>query len=416
MSFHDSSQRKLVIVEQKLVRNRGHQHTQIGALRKMLPCSDLHLITGEDYDGFLGEATAKTSKRSRQLSKLYWRTRHGSFRQKADAVLRALVSGQILSLPGSPYGHVLSETCDALQMSASDLVIVPSADLEALESACWFVENSQGQTPRLFLRFLDPELGEHKSSRRKERLKALSKTLSAKNNLALSCETEEMAAYLNAKYGLDVKGGFYLPCSFDPADPPIQPERPKSEAFRIGLFGAPRPGKGYERIGAIVSCIEERLKTAPQERPIEILLQGAEENYADGGVYAFADKYKADEGILRISKLSDRLDPSEFTNRFLSADAILLPYDTAVYGLQGSGIIQDAVAAEKFVIHSKGISMQNLLNSGNALAASSDKSFAEAICEAAMSRGESHHNRHVAREKYLARLENNFLIGADAQE
>ncbi len=60
--------------------------------------------------------------------------------------------------------------------------------------------------------------------------------------------------------------------------------------------------------------------------------------------------------------------------------------------------------------------MQNLLNSGNALAASSDKSFAEAICEAAMSRGESHHNRHVAREKYLARLENNFLIGADAQE
>ncbi|WP_299483555.1 hypothetical protein [uncultured Roseibium sp.] len=415
MSFQDSPQRKLVIVEQKLVRNRGHQHTQIGALRNMLPGFDLHLITGEDYNGFLGEATARTSKRSRDLSKLYWRTRHGSARQKIDAALRALVAGQILSLPGSSYGHVLAKTCDALQMSSDDLVIVPSADLESLESTCWFVENKQGQTPRLLLRFLDPELGEHKGFRRKERLKVLSKTLAAANNLVLSCETEEMAAYLNAQYGLDVKGGFYLPCSFDPADPPIQPERPISDAFRIGLFGAPRPGKGYERIGAIVSCIEDRLKTAPQERPIEILLQGAEENYVDGGVYAFADKYKADEGILRILKLSDRLDPSEFTDRFLSTDAILLPYDTAVYGLQGSGIIQDAVAAEKFVIHSEGISMQNLLNSGNALAASSDSGFAEAICEAAMSRGESHHNRRAAREKYLASLGNNFLIGADAQ-
>lgn len=404
MPEQDSSRRKLVIVERKLVRNRGHQHTQVGALQKMLPGHDLHLVTGEDYDGFLGEATARISARSRELSRLRWRIGNGSLRQKIDAVFRAALSGQFLSLPKSPYGRELSQVCDKLDLNTSDLLIVPSADLEALESACQLVDERKDRSPRLVLRFLDPELGEHKTARREERLGVLSEILSRKSNLSLFCETEEMAAHLNVQYGLDIQGGFYLPCSFDPTATCGPTVRDESEAFRVGLFGAPRLGKGYERIAGIVPVLEKYLQTAPLERPIEILLQGSEENYTEGGIYAFARAYKAEEGALRILCLSDRLDPAEFTDQFLSADAILLPYDPSVYGLQGSGIIQDAVAAEKFVIHSAGISMQSFLSHGNAVAAVSDEEFARGILDLAKSGARETPGRSAARLHYLKSL------------
>ncbi len=401
MTAQQASQKKLIVVERKLVRNRGHQHTQIGALRNMLPDHDLHLITGEDYDGFLGEAAARISTRSRNLSKLHWRIRNGSFRQKADAFMRALLSGQFLSLPASPYGQVLSQTCSTLQMCKRDLVVIPSADLEALESACWFTEERNGRTPQLVLRFLDAELGEHKAARRRERLKVLSDTLSGKNNLALYCETEEMATHLNAQYGLNVQGGFYLPCSFDPALPPEIPARAKSGPFRIGLFGAPRPGKGYERIGGIIDSLRELLKQKPTAKPIEIILQGSERDYAKYGAYNFASEVPEEDGGVLLSCHSDRLDPDTFIKLFLSADLILLPYDTNVYGLQGSGIIQDAIATEKVIVHSEGIAMKQLLSGGNAHAASTSAGFAKAIYDAVTTQNKSFKVCRDARIQYL---------------
>lgn len=401
MTEQQVPRRKLVIVERKLVRNRGHQHTQINALRKMLPEHDLHLVTGEDYDGFLGEATARISTLCRDLYKLHWRIRYGSFRQKVDAFTRALACGKVLSLPASPYGELLSQTCDLLEMSERDLVVIPSADLEALESACWFTENRSGRTPRFVLRFLDAELGEHKTSRRRKRLKVLSDALSGKNNLALYCETEEMATHLNTQYGLDVQGGFYLPCSFDPALPPEGPARAKSAPIRVGLFGAPRPGKGYERIGGIIDCLRDLLRQKPTTNPIEIVLQGSERDFAENGAYNFASEMNEEDSGVHVSRHSDRLDPDTFIKLFLSADLILLPYDTNVYGLQGSGIIQDAVATEKVIVHSEGIAMKQLLSSGNAHAASSDVDFAKTIYDVVTTRKQSIEFCRDARMKYL---------------
>lgn len=408
MPEQDGSRRKLVIVERKLVRNRGHQHTQIGALQKMLPGHDLHLVTGEDYDGFLGEATARISARSRELSRLRWRIGNGSLRQKIDAVFRAALSGQFLSLPKTPYGRELSQVCDNLDLNTRDLLIVPSADLEALESACQLVDERKDRSPRLVLRFLDPELGEHKTARREERLGVLSEILSRKSNLSLFCETEEMAAHLNVQYGLDVQGGFYLPCSFDPALPPEVPTTAKSDLFRVGLFGAPRPGKGYERIGGITDCLRELLKQKTASKPIEIILQGSERDFAENGAYNFVQEMPEESGIL-FSRHSDRLDPDTFIKLFLSADLILLPYDTDVYGLQGSGIIQDAISTEKVIVHSKGIAMKQLLSGGNAHAASSDAGFAKAINDVVTTRSKNLRVCRDARLHYLNILKNNIL-------
>ncbi|TYC50008.1 glycosyltransferase family 4 protein [Rhodobacterales bacterium] len=405
---HQKTGRKLVIVERKLVRNRGHHHTQIGALQKLLPSHQLYLVTGEDYDGFLGEAAARTSTHFSDLSRLYWRIRHGSARQKADALIRATISGNFLSLPRSPFGLELLKVCADLRLEADDLVIIPSADLGALESVCHFVERNNGETPHVVLRFLDPELGEHNQMRRKKRLEKTAHVLSDSNNLALFCETEEMSSHLSQQYGLDVQGGFYLPCSFDPADRVLQPERTNAATFRVGLFGSPRPGKGYERIEGIVACLERRAQTRPPAKPIEILLQGSSSEFEGCGAYAFARSRAGTDANVRIVSLSDKLSPEEFAENFLSADAILLPYETSIYGLQGSGIIQDAVAAEKFIIHTKGISMQSFLSHGNAVAANSDDEFAIAILRFAENAGMLTENFADARN-YFVQLIGNWL-------
>ncbi|MBG6147637.1 hypothetical protein IWQ51_005792 [Labrenzia sp. EL_142] len=384
----ETEKRKLLIVERKLVRNHGHHHTQIAALKKLFPGFDYHLMTGEDYDGFLGPSDARISGRSRDLSKLKWRILHGTGRQKADAFLRAILAGRLLSLPNSPYGNELQEVCARLGFGRSDLILVPSADLETLESLSDLIAVRKADTPRLIARFLDVDLGEHKQARRQERLRKVFDVVSTHGGLSLFSETEEMAAEMKRRYGLDVRGEFYLPCSFDPGDQVPSPERPGDAPFRVGLFGGARPGKGYERISGIGSCLEKLIGVRRPSSPVEILLQGTERDYGPGGVYEFAGAYVEAGGPLRVVRLMDKLSPEEFRDRFLSVDAILLPYDTKFYGLQGSGIIQDAVATRKSIIHSKGIAMQSFLSHGNAISAVSDEEFAQAIVNMVQNTGE----------------------------
>lgn len=405
----ETEKRKLLIVERKLVRNHGHHHTQIAALKKLFPDFDYHLMTGEDYDGFLGASAARMSGRSRDLSKLKWRISHGTGRQKADAFLRAMLSGRLLTLPNSPYGNELQEVCARLGFGRSDLILVPSADLETLESLSDLIAVRKADTPRLIVRFLDIDLGEHKKARRQKRLKKVFDTVSTHGGLSLFSETEEMAAAMKKRYGLDVHGEFYLPCSFDPGDQVPGPERPGDAPFRVGLFGGARPGKGYERISGIVACLEKLVEVRRPSSPVEILLQGTERDYGPGGVYEFAGAYVEAGGPLRVVRLTDRLSPEDFRDRFLSVDAILLPYDTKFYGLQGSGIIQDAVAARKSIIHTRGIAMQAFLSHGNAISAVSDEEFAQAIVTMVQNTGEYEDGCRLA-ARYFERLLDNSPV------
>ncbi|CTQ63111.1 hypothetical protein [Roseibium album] len=405
--------RILLVVERKLIRHRGHQHTQIAALKQLFRGFDCHLVAGEDYDGFLGQAAARISNRTRALSTLHWRMSNGSGRQKADAFLRALAAGRLRSLPASPYGNALLDACDRIGIGKSDVIVIPSADLESLESLGELVSAQKAKTPRMIVRFLDMELGEHKLARRLARLEKVLEIISEHGGLSLFCETEEMASEMKRCYGLNVRGGFYLPCSFDPSDPSARPGRKRKTTFRVGLFGGPRPGKGYDRVPRIVSSLEHLIGTRSLPLPIEILLQGSERDYGPGGVYEFARAYAAAEAPVRVAALSDRLSPEEFKDWFLSTDVILLPYDPQVYGLQGSGIIQDAVAAEKFVIHSKGIAMQTLLSHGNAIAAVSDAEFAEGVAEMARYPWKNREGCRLAAGFFKVLLDNNPALNAE---
>ncbi|MEN3150942.1 hypothetical protein ABCW43_26905 [Neorhizobium sp. IRAMC:178] len=367
--------KKLLVVERKLEHNRGHHHTQISALSMLLPDHDTNFVAGESYDGFMGAAAGKLAARSVKLARLRSRLQYGNVSQRLGAVFGALKSAHTLRLPLSAFGAPLAGICRSLQLGPDDLVIVPTADLDALESAIELTTMFADRAPRICLRFLNSELGDRNGRIRSKRLRAILGKLPA--NIFLFTETEELAAYFRQNFGMPVEGGFYLPCSMPVAMPPSL-GIDQGGRFRIGVFGEPRPEKGSQRLTDIVAALAE-LAEAGSTAPIDFVIQGSAADFREGGVYAALQEFLKGERNVFVSPQDNRISPEEFEQLFHSVDAVLLPYETAIYSHQGSGVVQDAVAAHKPIIHTRGMSMMAFLSHGNGVAATTDREFAEAI-------------------------------------
>jgi hypothetical protein len=370
--------RTLVIVERKLAQNRGHHHTQITALQTMLPDFKTVLITGEAYGGFLGTSAATLAARSLKAPKLRSRLKHGSPLERLGALLRILRKGLLFHMPVSAYGRQFAEVVNNLELDQSDVIVVPTADLDALESSIDLHHILGNAVPRIILRFLNAELGDRNERIRSARLREVRARLPS--GILLFTETEELADHLRKEFNIPIIGGFYLPCSVPIGE--AAEERVLNERFRIGVFGEPRPEKGSSRIPAITTALAQKAVAGSAGR-LEIVVQGSAADFQTHGVYEALAEHQASGGAVVVSPHDNRLSPQEFERLFASVDAILLPYDTSLYNLQGSGVIQDAVAARKPVIYTKGMSMMSLLDHGNGLAAETDQDFAEAIMRVA---------------------------------
>ncbi|WP_046631683.1 hypothetical protein [Neorhizobium galegae] len=370
--------RTLVIVERKLAQNRGHHHTQITALRTMLPDFKTVLITGEAYGGFLGTSAATLATSSLKGPKLRSRLRHGRPSERLGALLGILRKGLLFNMPASAYGRQFAEVVNKLELDQSDFIIVPTADLDTLESSIDLHHILRDAAPRVILRFLNAELGDRNDRVRSARLREVQAKLPKR--VLLFTETEELAAHLRREFEIPVTGGFYLPCSVPIGE--AAEERVLNDRFRIGVFGEPRREKGSSRIPGITTALAQKA-AAGSAGLLEIVVQGAAADFQKHGVYEALAEHQASGGAVIVSPHENRLSPQEFERLFASVDAILLPYDTSLYNLQGSGVIQDAVAARKPIIYTKGMSMMSFLDHGNALAAETDPDFAEAIIRVA---------------------------------
>lgn len=371
--------KKLLIVERKLVHNRGHHHTQISALRMYLPDHETSFVAGETYDGFLGAAAGKLGGKSIKLAKLRSRLLHGNIFERLGAAFGALKSAQTIKLPPSAFGAQLAEICRSLQLGTGDLVIVPTAELDSLESVVELTAILGDAAPRICLRFLNSELGDRNEMLRSKRLGAILAKLPA--NIFLFTETEELAVHFREIFSMPVEGGFYLPCSMHIAMIPGA-GLDRGDRFRIGVFGEPRPEKGSRRLAGIVAALAKLTETRAAA-PFDFLVQGSTADFREGGVYAALQEFQKGERNVFVSPQDNRLSPEEFEQLFHSADAVLLPYETAIYSLQGSGVVQDAVAARKPVVHTRGMSMMAFLSHGNGVPATTDQEFAEAILRVA---------------------------------
>lgn len=370
--------RRMLVVERKLVRNHGHFQTQIWALQRLLPNYSLHLLAGETYDDFLGPAAGKFGENASRLTKLATRAKYGNTRQKLAAFVTMAANGELFKYPLSPMAGTLQDTCKRLGFGREDLVIIPTADLNMLEAALALVESRKDDAPMICLRFLSPDFGEPDDGIRKRRLDAAARVNS--DRLALYSETEELARHLGEQFGLAVQPYFYLPCSVELA--PLRSRKTSGRGtFRVGVFGAPRADKGSHRIPGIV---EATAKAAQGDIPqIEFVVQGSENDFGESGTYKGLTSFSSGEGKVQVEMQSARMPPEDFLALFQSVDAVLLPYDVSAYGLQGSGIVQDAVAARKLIVHTDRMSMAELLSHGNARPATTDEEFAREIIRSA---------------------------------
>ncbi|SCX20358.1 hypothetical protein DSM25558_2729 [Agrobacterium sp. DSM 25558] len=370
---------KLLVVERKLVSNRGHHHTQIAALRRCLPDYQMSFVAGEDYDGFLGVASGNLSSKSVELAKLRSRLHFGNAFERLGAAFSAAKKRRILKLPQSAFGGKLAEICQAQKLGPHDILIVPTADLYTLESSVELTSILENRAPKVYLRFLSSELGDRNDKIRSRWLNSI--LADFPKNVFLFTETEELAAYFRREFKMPVESGVYFPCS-------VQPELPqnhnveRSSRFRIGFFGEPRSEKGSARIAGIVTALAARAETTHIPL-LDFVIQGSASNFDKGGIYEGLQKFETSDADVIVSRQDSRISPPEFDQLFRSVDAILLPYDKSVYGLQGSGVIQDAVLAYKPVIYTQGMSMLSFLSHGNGLPATTDEEFADAIIRVA---------------------------------
>lgn len=366
---------KLLVVERKLISNRGHHHTQVRALQSVFPDADIHILAGERYDGFLGEAVGIISEERFKLCRLRSKLLYGSVLQRLKAGFKLLFSNK-RRLPSSPYGQEIAVACGLLKMSAKDMIVVPTADLASLESIADLAVRLKDDMPKVLLRILSATMAEEKGRLLERRLRAALAALPS--NVKLFTETEEMASYFRKVYKLNIVGGLFMPCSFVFSDFIVH-RQSASNTFRVGVLGAPRVEKGSRRVVPIVREVA-KLREASAGKEIEFVVQGSEKDFSQTGVYGSISGLPRNSGVI-ITPLSDRLSPSDFQREFQSLDMVLLPYDISIYGLQGSGVIQDAVVAMKPIVYSEGMAMAHFLKHGNAMAATSDAEFAKALID-----------------------------------
>jgi glycosyltransferase involved in cell wall biosynthesis len=115
--------------------------------------------------------------------------------------------------------------------------------------------------------------------------------------------------------------------------------------IRLGFFGYSKSEKGFHLLPhAIQICRAKGL-------PIEFVVQIQHSNWERETIEA----EKALRRIPDIEIIEGALDSEEYTLRTNAVDVTLLPYDPARFGLRGSGIYTDSVAASRPVIAAKGI-------------------------------------------------------------
>lgn len=334
------------------------------------------LLAGAGYDGFLPYPSISITADVSRKGRFERRNAHGSIFRRFISRLWQLFPGQHRWHSG--FGADLLRALVDFELGGRDIIIIPTATIDDLSSVVdAYIHIIDENRPRCYVRFLDPHLGESSDHLREAEMNRLLTLLP--KEIHLYCETEEMANYMSGHFRHQFGGGFYLPCTFDPRTDWNRPQKRLQDPFRVGVFGTPRKEKGSARIGNIIKLINDCQPTCN----VEFAVQGHESDFQPEGVYG---TLTATGSQVTINRLIGALEPDEFRSSFLSCDAILLPYHTSIYSLQGSGLVQDAVAAVIPIIFSSGMSMQRFLKCGNSVPASADKEFARAILTLATDR------------------------------
>jgi glycosyltransferase involved in cell wall biosynthesis len=155
--------------------------------------------------------------------------------------------------------------------------------------------------------------------------------------LFFTTENEAMAALYRDGFGIETN---ILPIPFDGSPP----KETRGATVRLGFFGYSKCAKGFHLLPAAIElCQRQRLDA---EFIVQIQHSGWEQRTIEAELALRALKdVRLVEGVLTSAEYA------AWTGQI---DAMLLPYDPVTFGLRGSGIFTESVAAGRPVVASRG--------------------------------------------------------------
>ena len=240
-------------------------------------------------------------------------------------------------------------------------------------------------------------------------------------SIVLLTETVSLAKLLKDKYNLPAINSFLLPCTISANKSVNSPKKREAvqaqNHLKIGYLGGFRREKGASKLPEILTGLKNLVNQSDSKFSIEFIMQKAKyKSRFKLAIFNFKlmrslrNKVKPDREI-KLTILDEELSPDLFINSIESVDLLLIPYDEEKYRARGSGIIIDGVLAEKPIVYTEGIGMNEFLNFGNAEAATQLSDFAPNIIKILLNLKPYRNNAKLARNALCAQIQktSNFL-------
>ena len=353
----------ILILERELSSFTGHHHTQIAAIKALVPDQQFSVITTQSFE--MGSHMAEY----RVLPNLP---------TKKKQTRAEIVSS--LGLRKAPYHEVaqlLQGAIDELRMGPNDRLVVPSCRSDYLRSLLVLYTGPNAQSlPPSRVRILSIDVVKSLSKMERDRLKGLA----LRRHICLYTETQELAEQVTSEYNLSCSDQFILPVSIPLYTTLTDPTPPEDAIYRIACLGQQRRGKGSFDIPEILAQLRHAAALELPGTQIKIQVQAAAKS--NWRHRRFLRNIRRSQNLnpnVTIEFLPTELSPAAFVECLESAHVVMLPYWVSRYGKRGSGMVTDGVLARKPIVHTRGLSMSKYLKLGNAMSAEGPEQFANAL-------------------------------------
>ena len=382
----------LVVVEKLLDRIDGHHQTQIKAIEN---------LAGNPVDTIITSKSNMVLQNISNVEKVL-STREGRKNEPCAAIYNDV--------------YALERIFEERNGSGKLFVIIPTTDEHDFR-VCLKLLKKNPNIATFSLRVLVYHKIDNLSDDERADLAKLINT----ESIVLLTETVSLAKLLKDKYNLPAINSFLLPCTISANKSVNSPkEREAVQAqnhLKIGYLGGFRREKGASKLPEILTGLKNLVNQSDSKFSIEFIMQKAKyKSRFKLAIFNFKlmrslrNKVKPDREI-KLTILDEELSPALFINSVESVDLLLIPYDVEKYRARGSGIIIDGVLAEKPIVYTEGIGMNEFLNFGNAEAATQLSDFAPNIMKILLNLQPYRNNAKLARNALCAQIQktSNFL-------
>ncbi len=171
--------------------------------------------------------------------------------------------------------------------------------------------------------------------------------------------------------------------------------------IRVCALGGGRRDKGFNMLPKIFATINQKRRN---NKNIEFVVQRPRiQDKLDESLSML-------ESIENVILKDNKLQQSEYEKTLVSCHIMLFPYDKNVYFARGSGLINETVANAIPAVCTENTSLEENIESGNGLSATTPEEFADAIEEIALNLEEYRKKAVTASHVYIENYKHNPVV------